>query len=80
MDAIVEGGFVKSLDPRDDPEMYYFVLEVDVPHVSGPTTKIALPERVDVGLYRLTRLLHSADAEIAEHVAEAERLAPKRPS
>lgn len=71
------GTLVHSLDLRDDPEVFYVVLETDIHTRSGLCHKIAEVGREEHWVYRLVRLLVDADAEVAALVREAERLAPK---
>ena len=73
MSTIHEGGFVRSLDERDEPDLFYVVLEMDVGHVSGNTVKIAEPGDEDRTFrYRLLRYLRSVDDEVAKLVEQAQ--------
>lgn len=77
MSAVIRvGGFVHSLDSRDDRDDFFVVLEMDVRTTSGLAHKIALPGEHE-SMYRLVRMLVSADEEIARFVREAEAEAAK---
>jgi hypothetical protein len=76
MTAFTLGQFVKSLDPRDDHDLFFVVVETGVQHLTEPASAITLPgddERRAV--YRFDRLLASASREIAHEVADVERIA-----
>ena len=71
------GTIVHSLDLRDDPEMYYVVVEEHIHTRSGLCDKIAEIGNEEHAVYRLQRLLVDAGPEVARHVEEARKLAPK---
>lgn len=74
------GEIVRSKDTRDDPEMFYVVLETDV-RMNNPdrlVTKIAECGREERGMYRTPRLLVSAEDDVQRLVLEANRLARTR--
>jgi hypothetical protein len=74
---MLEGTIVHSLDLRDDPQMFYVVIESDIHCSSGLCDKIAEVGREEFGVYRLQRLLVDATDETKRLAREAADLAPK---
>lgn len=63
------GNYVQSDDERDDPDEVYLVMETDIAHVSGSTSRIrptgARGREVYADIYRLDANLRRVGIEVA---------------